>query len=90
VRAKQANEDFWDEILSGEFKNMAREKKLEAAVTLFAAIEAEQHEALRTIAFKEHRSLADVVRQAITEFIARQAAASKRVLGRKRAESVTA
>ena len=48
---------------------MAREKKLEAPVTLFAAIEAEQHEALRTIAFRERRSLADVVRQALDEFI---------------------
>ncbi len=51
---------------------MAREKKLEAPVVLFAAIEAEQHEALRTIAFSERRSLADVVRQAITEFIERR------------------
>ncbi|MBI3666912.1 MAG: hypothetical protein HY236_11960 [Acidobacteria bacterium] len=65
---------------------MAREKKLEAAVTLFAAIEAEQHEALRTIAFMEHRSLADVVRQAIAEFIARQPAASKRALLKHQAE----
>ena len=65
---------------------MAREKKLEAAVTLFAAIEAEQHEALRTIAFTEHRSLADVVRQAMAEFIARQPAASKRVLVKRQAE----
>lgn len=68
---------------------MAREKKLEAAVTLFAAIEATQHEALRTIAFVERRSLADVVRQAIAEFIARQPAVSKRAIlkrhGRARA-----
>lgn len=70
----------------GELKNMAREKKLEAAVTLFAAIEAEQHEALRTIAFTEHRSLADVVRQAIAEFIVRQPAASKRALVKRHAE----
>lgn len=49
---------------------MERKKKLEGPVTLFAAIEAAQHEALRTIAFREKRSLADVVRQALTEFIA--------------------
>lgn len=48
---------------------MERKKKLEGPVTLFAAIEAKQHEALRTIAFREKRSLADVVRQALTEFI---------------------
>jgi hypothetical protein len=48
---------------------MAREKKLKAPVTLFAAIETEQHEALRKIAFDERRSLADVVREAIDRLI---------------------
>ena len=48
---------------------MAKDKKLEAPVTLFAAIEAEQHEALRLIAFDERRSLADVVREALDEFL---------------------
>jgi hypothetical protein len=43
-------------------------KKLEAPVTLFAAIEAEQHEFLRTVAFRERRSLADLVREALTDF----------------------
>ncbi|PYO57972.1 MAG: hypothetical protein DMD83_06495 [Candidatus Rokuibacteriota bacterium] len=38
------------------------DKKLTAPVTLFAAIEAEQHDALHAIAFSERRSLADVVR----------------------------
>ena len=38
-------------------------------MTLFAAIEAEQHEALRAIAFSERRSLADVVREALSGFI---------------------
>ena len=47
----------------------AGDKKLSAPVTLFAAIEAEQHEALRAIAFAERRSLADVVREALTGFI---------------------
>ena len=45
---------------------MAREKKLESPVTLFAAIETEQHQALREIAFVERRSIADVVREAIS------------------------
>ena len=48
---------------------MGREKKLEAPVTLFAAIETKQHEALREIAFEERRSIADLVREAITRFI---------------------
>ena len=56
---------------------MTRMKKLETPVTLFAAIEAEQHEALRTIAFQEHRSIADIVRQAIDELIARHAKPAK-------------
>ena len=48
------------------------DKKLTAPVTLFAAIEAEQHEALRGIAFAERRSLADVVREALNAFLAQQ------------------
>ncbi|MBI2901599.1 MAG: hypothetical protein HYY17_15555 [Planctomycetes bacterium] len=48
---------------------MAGEKKLKEPITLFAAIEAQQHEALRQIAFKERRSLADVVREALEAFI---------------------
>ena len=48
---------------------MERRKKLEGPVTLFAAIEAKQHETLRTIAFRERRSIADVVRQALSEFV---------------------
>ena len=50
----------------------AGDKKLTAPVTLFAAIEAEQHEALRGIAFAERRSLADVVREALNAFLAQQ------------------
>lgn len=56
---------------------MAREKKLEAPVTLFAAMESDQHEILRRIAFNQRRSIADIVRQAIDEFIERQANAVK-------------
>jgi Arc/MetJ-type ribon-helix-helix transcriptional regulator len=52
---------------------MAREKKLEAPVTLFAAIEAHQHEGLRVIAFRQRRSIADVVREAIDEFLQKHA-----------------
>ena len=52
---------------------MAKGKKLETPVTLFASIEAEQHDTLRTIAFQEHRSIADIVRQAIDELIERRA-----------------
>ena len=52
----------------------ARDKKLSEPVTLFAAIEAEQHEALRAIAFSERRSLADVVREALSGFIAQHPA----------------
>ena len=52
----------------------AGDKKLSAPVTLFAAIEAEQHQALREIAFSERRSLADVVREALAGFISRRPA----------------
>jgi len=53
---------------------MAREKKIEGPVTLFAAIETEQHQALREIAFKERRSIADVVRDAINQYVAKRPA----------------
>ena len=61
----------------------AGDTKLSEPVTLFAAIEAEQHQAHREIAFSERRSLADVVREALTGFIAqhparRRLAVSKR------------
>ena len=58
------------------------DRKLTAPVTLFAAIEAEQHEALRAIAFSERRSLADVVREAVRAFVAQRP--SRRRLGAKR------
>jgi hypothetical protein len=47
---------------------MARAKKLEAPVTLFAAIESEQHQALREIAFEQRRSIANLVRETINEY----------------------
>ena len=63
---------------------MAREKKLEAPITLFATIESRQHEALRTIAFSERRSIADVVREAIDAHIR----ANPRQAGRMRLTAV--
>ncbi len=56
---------------------MSGVKKLEAPVTLFAAIEEEQHEALRKLAFREHRSLADVVRDAIDLYLEREGRVKK-------------
>lgn len=47
----------------------AARKNDSVPVTLFAEIEAEQHQALREIAFSERRSLADVVRDALAGFI---------------------
>jgi hypothetical protein len=44
-------------------------KKLEKPVTLFAAIEESQHEALRYIAYKEKKSIAEVVREALEGYI---------------------
>jgi len=61
----------------------AGDKKLAAPVTLFAAIEAEQHEALRAIAFAERRSLADVVREALAAFLVRHPAPRRLVAARR-------
>jgi hypothetical protein len=62
------------------------EKKLAAPVTLFAAIEAAQHEALREIAFRERRSLADVVRDALAAYLAthRTKAPRRRLISTRR------
>lgn len=38
-------------------------------VVLFASIDRAQHEALRYIAYKEKRSIADVTREAISKYI---------------------
>lgn len=48
---------------------MAREKKLENPIVLFASIEARQHESLRQVAFADRRSIADVVREAIDKYL---------------------
>ena len=58
---------------------MARSKKLTAPVTLFAAIEQAQHEALRQLAFSQRRSLADVTRDALSEYLQRHAPQRRRV-----------
>ena len=52
----------------------AGDTKLTEPVTLFAQIEAEQHQALRTIAFDERRSIADIVRAALREYLERRGA----------------
>jgi len=56
--------------------------KLTAPVTLFAQIEAKQHEALRAIAFGERRSIADVVRAALGQYLAQR---PRRPVGRRAA-----
>ena len=61
----------------------AGDKKLSNPVTLFAAIEAEQHDALRAIAFAERRSLADVVREALSEFIAQHPARGRLAVAKR-------
>ena len=59
------------------------DKKLTSPVTLFAAIEADQHEALRAIAFAERRSLADVVRGALDAFLAQHPRGRRLVAGKR-------
>ncbi len=44
-------------------------KKLQNPVTLFAAIEESQHEAIRYMAYKEKKSIAEVVREALDSHI---------------------
>ncbi len=48
---------------------MAKSKKLKDPVTLFCAIESKMHGKLRRLAYKEKRSLADVVREALSTFL---------------------
>jgi hypothetical protein len=61
----------------------AGDKKLSAPVTLFAAIEVDQHQALREIAFSERRSLADVVRDALDGFISQHPARRRRAAAKR-------
>jgi hypothetical protein len=72
-----------ERLAKADGRRRVGDKKLTAPVTLFAAIEAEQHEALRGIAFAERRSLADVVREALAAFL-RQHPARRRLVAAKR------
>jgi hypothetical protein len=56
----------------GKRESMAREKKVDNPVALFVTIESAAHDALRTIAFSRKSSLADVVREAVADFVAKQ------------------
>ena len=58
---------------------MARKKRVKAAVTLFAKIEAAQHEALRKLAFEQRRSVADLVREALDGYLGSQRKKQARV-----------
>ena len=51
---------------------MAKERKLESPVTLFAAIEKEQYDSLREMAFERRVSLADIVREALSFYFGHQ------------------
>lgn len=53
-------------------KNKGKTNKLQSPVTLFAAIEERQHEALRNLAFDRRQSIAEVVREALDEYLSRQ------------------
>jgi len=44
-------------------------KKQNGRVVLFASIDRAQHEALRYIAYKEKRSIADITREALNNYI---------------------
>lgn len=48
---------------------VSRENRLKGPITLFSAIETHQHDAIRKIAFRERRSIADVVREALDALI---------------------
>lgn len=45
------------------------EKKIKDPVTLFASIERDDHDSLRELSFLSHRSIADLTRTAIKEFV---------------------
>lgn len=51
---------------------MAVKKKLKERVILFASVERKQHDALRSLSFQTHRSIADLTRDAIKKYIAGQ------------------
>lgn len=53
-------------------KKMAGVKKLRQPVSITTVLEVDQYEALRYMAYKEHRSLADLFRTAVEELIVRK------------------
>ena len=48
---------------------MAQKKKIKNPVILFASVERKQHDALRALSFKSHRSIAELTRDAIERYI---------------------
>ena len=50
---------------------MATAKKLKDRVILFASVEREQHDKLRALSFKSHRSIAALTRDALKKYIAK-------------------
>lgn len=52
---------------------MAKGKRVERPVTVTTVIEETQHDALRSIAYREHMPMAELVRKALDEFIKKQA-----------------
>lgn len=50
---------------------MPKAKQLKDPVVLVVSVERRQREALRRLAFEQHRSLADITRQALKAYIAK-------------------
>ena len=48
---------------------MANKTKLICPVKLFVAIESRTHDLLRNIAFREKKSLADITREALAQYL---------------------
>ena len=53
---------------------MAQKKKIKNPVVLFASVERKQHDALRALSFKSHRSIAELTRDAIEKYVAEKPA----------------
>lgn len=51
---------------------MATDKRLKDRVVLFASVEREQHDRLREMSFKTHRSVAALTRDALKQYIAKR------------------
>jgi hypothetical protein len=51
---------------------MATARKIKEPVVLFASVERKQHDALRALSFKTHRSIADLTRDALKKYIAKE------------------